>query len=97
MFDLKKLNCIFNGNKYCCLFFIYTKQLSLSSCMMVRKILRIKSFKQKLKLEKIAEVKEKKRGLEAAIKSLVTDIEEYSVAAEKEHNLTMLTKTTPLE
>ena len=97
MFDLKKLNCIFNDNKYCCSFFIYTKQFSLSNCMTVRKILRIKSFKQKLKLEKIAEVKEKKRALEAAIKSLETDIEEYSVAAEKEHNLTMLTKTTPLE
>ena len=65
--------------------------------MTVRKILRIKSFKQKLKLEKIAEVKEKKRVLEAAIKSLETDIEEYSVAAEKEHNLIMLTKITPLE
>ena len=42
-------------------------------------------------------MKEKKRVLEAAIKSLETDIEEYSVAAEKEHNLTMLTKITPLE
>ena len=60
-------------------------------------VLKEKSLKWKLKLEEIAKVKEKKRALEAAIKSLETDIEEYSVAAEKEHNLTMLTKTTPLE
>ena len=34
-----------------------------------------KSLKQKLKLEEIAEVKEKKRALETAIKSLETGIE----------------------
>ena len=50
-----------------------------------------KSLKRKLKFEEIAEVKEKKRALEAAIKSLETDIEEYSIAAERE------TKPTPLE
>ena len=50
------------------------------------------SLKQKLKLEEITEVKEKKRALEAAIKSLKTDIEEYSIAAKKESNLTLLTK-----
>ena len=51
-----------------------------------------KSLKRKLKLEEIAEVKEKKRALEAAITTLQTDIEEYSIAAEKENNLTLLTK-----
>ena len=50
-----------------------------------------KSLKWELKLEEIAEVKEKKRALEAAIKSFVTDIEEYSIVAEKE-NLTLLTE-----
>ena len=39
----------------------------------------------------IAEIK-KKRVLEAAIKSFETDIEEYSIAAEKENSLTLLTK-----
>ena len=48
--------------------------------------------KRKLKIEEIAEVKEKKRALEAAIQSLETDIEKYSFAAEKESNLTLLTK-----
>ena len=51
-----------------------------------------KNLKRKLKLEEIAKVEEKKRALEAAIKSLATDIEEYSIAAEKENNLTLLTK-----
>ena len=41
--------------------------------------------------EEIAEVKEKKRAFEAAIRSHKTDIEEYSIAAEKE-NLILLTK-----
>ena len=47
--------------------------------------------KRKLKLEEDAEVKEKK-ALEAAIKSRETDIEEYSIAAEKEDNLALWTK-----
>ena len=47
--------------------------------------------KRKLKLEEDAEVKEK-RALEAAIKSRETDIEEYSIAAEKEDNLALWTK-----
>ena len=51
-----------------------------------------KSLKRKRNIEEIAEVKEKKRALEAAIKSLETDIEEYSIAAKKENNLTLLTK-----
>ena len=51
-----------------------------------------KSLKQKLKLEKITEAKEKKRALKAAIKSLETDFEEYSIAAKKENNLTSVTK-----
>ena len=42
--------------------------------------------------EEIAEVKEKKRAFEAAIRSHETDIEEYSIAAEKENNLILLTK-----
>ena len=36
-------------------------------------------------------MKEKKRALQAAVKSLETDIEEYNIAAEKE-NLNLLTK-----
>ena len=51
-----------------------------------------KDRKRKLKIEEIAEVKEKKRALEAAIQNLETDIEKYSFAAEKESNLTLLTK-----
>ena len=51
-----------------------------------------KDRKRKLKIEEIAEVKEKKRAREAAIQSLETDIEKYSFAAEKESNLTLLTK-----
>lgn len=47
--------------------------------------------KRKLKLEEDAEVKEKK-ALEAAIKSRETDIEEYSIAPEKEDNLALWTK-----
>ena len=47
--------------------------------------------KRKLKLEEDAEVKQKK-ALEAAIKSRETDIEEYSIAAEKEDNLALWTK-----
>ena len=42
-----------------------------------------KILKRKLKLEEIAEVKEKKRALEAAIKSFETDIEEYSLLLKK--------------
>ena len=37
-----------------------------------------KSLKQKLKLEEITEAKEKKRALEAAIKSLETDLDDKS-------------------
>ena len=50
------------------------------------------SLKRSLKLDEVVEVKEKKRALEAAIKSLETDIEQYSIAAEKENNLILLTK-----
>ena len=39
----KKLNHVFNDDKYYCLLFIYMKQLSLSSYMTVRKTLHIKS------------------------------------------------------
>ena len=49
-----------------------------------------KSLKRKLKLKEIAEVKEKKT-LEAAIKSLETDIEQYNIVAEKENSLTLPT------
>ena len=51
-----------------------------------------KSFKRKLKLEEIAEVKEKKTDLEAAIKGLKNVGEEYSIAADKANDLTLLTK-----
>ena len=62
-----------------------------------RTVSQDKSLKRKLKFEEIAEVKEKKRALEAAIKSLETDIEEYSIAARNENNLTLLTKPTLFE
>ena len=52
-----------------------------------------KDQKRKLEIEEIAEVKETKRALEAAIQSLETDIVKYSFAAEKESNLTLLTET----
>ena len=42
-----------------------------------------KDRKRKLKIEEIAEIKEKKRVLEAAIQSLGTDIDKYRFAAEK--------------
>ena len=42
-----------------------------------------KDRKRKLKIEEIAEVKEKKKVLEAAIESLGTDIDKYRFAAEK--------------
>ena len=51
-----------------------------------------KNRKGKLKIEEIAEAKEKKRVLERAIQSLETDIKKYSFAAEKESNLALLTK-----
>ena len=52
-----------------------------------------KDQKRKLEIEEIAEVKGKKRALEAAIQSLETDIVKYSFATEKESNLTLLTET----
>ena len=55
-----------------------------------------KDRKRKLKIEEIAEVKEKKRALEAAIQSLETDIEKYSFVGEKKSSLTSLTKATSL-
>jgi len=51
-----------------------------------------KSLKRKLKLEEIAVVKEKKRALETTIRRLETDIEQYSIAAEKENDMTLLTR-----
>ena len=51
-----------------------------------------KSRKRKLKLEEIAEVKEKKQALLSCINSLEIDIESYSIAAEKENDLSLLTK-----
>ena len=51
-----------------------------------------KNRKRKLKIEEIAEAKEKKRVLERAIQSLETDIKKYSFAAEKESNLALLAK-----
>ena len=39
----KKLNHVFNGDKYYCLFFIYRKQLSLSSYMTVKKYYILKA------------------------------------------------------
>ena len=51
-----------------------------------------KSRKRKIKSEEIADVKEKKRALESCIESLNVDIEQYSIAAEKEADLSLLTK-----
>ena len=51
-----------------------------------------KDLKQKLKGEEIAEVKEKKRALESCIRCLEKDIVDYSLAAEKESDLSLLTK-----
>lgn len=48
--------------------------------------------KRKLKMSEIADVKEKKRVLEACIKSMETDIESYSIAAEEKNDLSLLTK-----
>ena len=58
---------------------------------------REKSLKWKLKLEEIAEVKEKKRALEAAIKNFETDIEEYSLKLKKKTIWPYWQKPTPLE
>ena len=51
-----------------------------------------KTFKWTLKIKEIVKVKERKRSLEASFKSLETDIKEYSIASEKENNLSLLTK-----
>ena len=48
--------------------------------------------KRKLKMEEIADVKEKKRAIGSCIKSLEGDIETYSLAAEKDNDMTLLTK-----
>ena len=52
----------------------------------------IKNRKQKLKTDEIAQVKEKKKALELCIESLIIDIEKYIIAAEKEADLSLLTK-----
>ena len=51
-----------------------------------------KDLKRKLKGEEIAEMKEKKRALESCIQCLEKDIVDYSLAAEKESDLSLLTK-----
>ena len=43
-------------------------------------------------MEEIAEVKEKKQALLSCINSLETDIENYSISAYKENDLSLLTK-----
>ena len=43
-------------------------------------------------MEEIADVKGKKRVVESCIKSLEVDIETYSLAAEKDNDMTLLTK-----
>lgn len=52
----------------------------------------LKDRKRKMKKDKIAQVKEKKRAVESCIESLNKDIENYSIAAEKEANLSLLMK-----
>ena len=51
-----------------------------------------KSRKRKLKLEERAAVQEKKKVLETCIKDMESDVENYSTAAEKKSDLTLLTK-----
>ena len=51
-----------------------------------------KDLKWKLMGEEIAEVEEKKRALESCIQCLEKDIVDYSLAAEKESDLSLLTK-----
>ena len=51
-----------------------------------------KDRKRKMKMEEIATVTEKKRVVESCINSLNEDIESYSIAAEKEADLSLLTK-----
>ena len=52
----------------------------------------LKDRKRKMKKDEIAQVKEKKRAVESCIESLNKDIENYSIAAEKEADLSLLTK-----
>ena len=51
-----------------------------------------KDLKRKLKGEEVAEVKEKEGALELSIQCLKKDIIDYSLAAEKESDLSLLTK-----
>ena len=51
-----------------------------------------KDRKRKMKMEEIAIVTEKKRAVESCINSLNEDIESYSIAEEKEADLSLLTK-----
>ena len=51
-----------------------------------------KNLKRKLKREEIANVREKKRVLETTIQSMESDIETYSIAAEKEQKFELLSK-----
>ena len=51
-----------------------------------------KDLKRKLKREEIAAVGEKRRALESTIRSLESDIESYSIAAEKENKMELLIK-----
>ena len=52
----------------------------------------LKDRKRKMKKDEIAQVKEKKRAVESCIESLNKDIENYSIATEKEADLSLLTK-----
>lgn len=51
-----------------------------------------RNAKRKLKMEEIADVREKKRAIESSIKSMEDDVESFSLAAEKENDLTLLSK-----
>ena len=51
-----------------------------------------KNLKRKLKMEEIANVKEKKKVVESCIETLQIDIEKYSIAAEEKGDLSLLTK-----
>ena len=55
-------------------------------------IIRENNLKRKLKMDEIANVKEKKNAVETCITTLEFDIEKYSIEAEEKGDLSLLTK-----
>ena len=52
----------------------------------------MKKRKRKLEMDQIPQVREKKKALESYIESLNINIKKYSIAAEKETDLSLLMK-----